>query len=93
MPDEHHVSRKDYQRDRRYAIMIIFNKYNHKPACNDVLRFTLWVINTLCVPDAINRQGNFACFMCRIRQANLNVKEINDQHKPEIYSDGGLQKC
>jgi len=41
----------------------------------DVLRSALWVTNTLCVPNAINRQGYFACFVCRMGQANLTSRK------------------
>ena len=63
--------------------LIMFNNYNRSLAF-------IWCVGShselsipYVTPDAINRQGNFDCFICRIRQANLTQgnKTINKSWK------------
>ena len=68
MPGEHHVSRKDYQRIAGMLLCLCLAKYSLFMMFFG-LRSGLSILSV--TPDAIKFQGNFACFMCRIRQANL----------------------
>jgi len=54
--------------------------------------FALWVINTLGDPRCDKPPREFWLFYMQDKASKFNIKEINDQHKLEIYSAGGLRK-
>ena len=52
--------------------------------------FVFWVVKFYVTPDAINRQRNSCLFYMQDKIGKFHVKEIKDQYKLEVYSDGGL---
>ena len=54
--------------------------------------FALWVINTLCDPQCDKPPREFCLFYMQGKASKFDIKEIKDQYKLEVYSDGGLRK-